>query len=264
MVNPEISLRHRRLASLPRAPYSELDAARATLCTSRPHPCHPSEDSAMPGGANITEVTIPASGVTLQGILALPPGAAALVLFAHGTGSSRHSPRNHYVAAELNRCGMGTLLMDLLLPDEDQVQAIRFDVALLAARLAHATRWVTQQPGMPRQLGYFGASIGAAASIRAASTSPIPIGATVSRGGRVDLAGPDALASLRTPTMLIIGGLDISVLERNEAVFAELSCPKKLVIVPGASHLFEEPGALESVARLAAQWFERYLCKAAS
>ncbi|PZX22423.1 conserved hypothetical protein [Cupriavidus phytorum] len=216
----------------------------------------------MHGDANITEVTIPAAGVILQGVLALPPGAAALVLFAHGTGSSRHSPRNRYVAAELNRGGMGTLLMDLLLPDEDQVQAIRFDVALLAERLAHATTWVTQQAGMPARLGYFGASIGAAASIRAASLSPIPIGAIVSRGGRVDLAGADALASLPTPTMLIVGGLDVSVLERNESAFAALTCPKKLVIVPGASHLFEEPGALQSVARLAAQWFERYLCKA--
>lgn len=216
----------------------------------------------MRGNSETTEVVIPAAGVTLQGILTMPPGAGALVLFAHGTGSSRHSPRNRYVAAELNRCGMGTLLMDLLLPEEDQVQAIRFDVALLAARLLHATSWVAGQPGMPRQLGYFGASIGAAASIHAASGSPIQIGAIVSRGGRVDLAGSDALAKLVAPTMLIIGERDEKVIERNEAAFAGMTCQKKLVIVPGASHLFEEPGALESVARLAAQWFERYLSKA--
>ncbi|BDB26225.1 DeoR family transcriptional regulator [Cupriavidus sp. TA19] len=212
--------------------------------------------------ADAIEVVIPAGSVALQGILTLPPGAGALVLFAHGTGSSRHSPRNQYVAAELNRCGMGTLLMDLLMPEEDQVQAIRFDVGLLAMRLAQATDWVTRQQGVPPRLGYFGASIGAAASIRAASQSPIPIHAIVSRGGRVDLAGADALARLLAPTMLIVGGLDVSVIERNGLAFAQLKCQKKLVIVPGASHLFEEPGALESVARLAAQWFERYLGKA--
>ncbi|WER49750.1 alpha/beta hydrolase [Cupriavidus sp. WKF15] len=216
----------------------------------------------MRGSSDTIEVEIPAGGVTLQGILTLLPGAGALVLFAHGTGSSRLSPRNRHVAAELNRCGMGTLLMDLLLPEEDQVQAIRFDVDLLASRLAQATSWVARQPGTPPRLGYFGASIGAAASIRAASRSQIPIGAIVSRGGRVDLAGPEALTKLAAPTMLIVGGLDVSVLERNESAFAQLTCQKKLVIVPGASHLFEEPGALESVARLAAQWFERYLGKA--
>ncbi|WP_455286390.1 dienelactone hydrolase family protein [Cupriavidus necator] len=216
----------------------------------------------MRSHSDAIEVVIRAGGVDLQGILTLPPGASALVLFAHGTGSSRHSPRNQYVAAELNRCGMATLLMDLLLPEEDQVQAIRFDVELLAARLAHATNWVAQQQAMPLRFGYFGASVGGAASIRAACQSPIPIHAIVSRGGRVDLAGPDALAKLLAPTMLIIGGLDLSVLERNESAFAQLTCTKKLVIVPGASHLFEEPGALESVARLAAQWFERYLCQA--
>jgi dienelactone hydrolase len=152
--------------------------------------------------------------------------------------------------------------MDLLLPEEDQVQAIRFDVELLAARLVHATSWVAQQQDTPLRFGYFGASVGGAASIRAAGQSPIPIDAVVSRGGRVDLAGADALAKLLAPTMLIIGELDASVIERNEFAFAQLKCQKKLVIVPGASHLFEEPGALESVARLAAQWFERYLGKA--
>ncbi|MGO4307247.1 dienelactone hydrolase family protein [Cupriavidus sp. RAF12] len=202
---------------------------------------------------------LPAGSLGLHGILALPPGASAFVLFAHGSGSSRHSPRNKFVAAELNRCGIGTLLMDLLTPEEDSVQAIRFDVGLLAGRLLQATEWLTRQLATPLPLGYFGASIGAAASIRAASLSPIRIGAIVSRGGRVDLAGPDALAKLPAPTLLIVGGLDTSVIERNEFAFAMLACAKELAIVPGATHLFEEPGALESVARLAAQWFKRYL-----
>ncbi|GAB7546062.1 dienelactone hydrolase family protein [Cupriavidus sp. CuC1] len=208
------------------------------------------------------EVVIPAGNVYLQGILTLPPGAGSLVLFAHGSGSSRHSPRNKYVAAELNRSGMGTLLMDLLLPQEDSIPATRFDVDLLAERLVQATKWVAQQQAIPLPLGYFGASIGAAAAIRAASTSPIQIHAIVSRGGRVDLAGRDALAKLLAPTLLIIGGLDSSVIERNESAFALLICQKELDIVPGATHLFEEPGALETVARLATQWFERHLAKA--
>ncbi|WP_255371053.1 dienelactone hydrolase family protein [Cupriavidus sp. YR651] len=202
---------------------------------------------------------LPAGSLGLHGILALPPGASAFVLFAHGSGSSRHSPRNKFVAAELNRSGIGTLLMDLLTPEEDSVQAIRFDVGLLAGRLLQATEWVTRQLATPLPLGYFGASIGAAASIRAASLSPIRIGAIVSRGGRVDLAGPDALTKLPAPTLLIVGGLDTSVIERNEFAFAMLACAKELAIVPGATHLFEEPGALESVAQLAAQWFKRYL-----
>ncbi|MHA7685655.1 dienelactone hydrolase family protein [Cupriavidus sp. PET2-C1] len=208
------------------------------------------------------ELVIPAGDVYLQGILTLPPGAGSLVLFAHGSGSSRHSPRNKYVAAELNRSGMGTLLMDLLLPQEDSIPATRFDVDLLAARLVQATKWVTEQQAIPLPLGYFGASIGAAAAIRAASTSPTRIHAIVSRGGRVDLAGRDALAKLLAPTLLIVGGLDSSVIERNESTFALLTCQKELDIVPGASHLFEEPGALETVARLATQWFERHLAKA--
>lgn len=205
---------------------------------------------------------LPAGNLGLHGILTLPAGASAFVLFAHGTGSSRHSPRNRFVAAELNRSGMGTLLMDLLTPEEDSVQAIRFDVGLLAGRLLQATEWIAQQQSITLPLGYFGASIGAAASIRAASLSPIPIGAIVSRGGRVDLAGTDALAKLLAPTLLIVGGFDTSVIERNEFAFAMLTCPKELAIVPGATHLFEEPGTLESVARLATQWFGRHLVRA--
>lgn len=213
----------------------------------------------MESGSDAREVVLPAGNLGLHGIFALPPGAGAFVLFAHGSGSSRHSPRNQFVAAELNRSGMGTLLMDLLTPEEDGVQASRFDVGLLAGRLLQATEWIMQQLAMPLPLGYFGASIGAAASIRAASLSPIRIGAIVSRGGRVDLAGPDALAKLLAPTLLIVGGFDTSVIERNEFAFAMLRCQKELAIVPGATHLFEESGALESVARLATQWFARHL-----
>jgi pimeloyl-ACP methyl ester carboxylesterase len=205
------------------------------------------------------EVVIPAGGVRLQGKLTLPRGASALVLFAHGSGSSRLSPRNRYVAAELNRSGVGTLLMDLLSPQEDTVPAARFDIDLLAARLVQATGWVAAQQAAPLPLGYFAASTGAAAAIRAANASPIQIRAIVSRGGIPDLAEPGALAKLLAPTLLLVGGLDASVIELNRAAFALLRCPKELVIVPGATHLFEEPGTLEEVARLAAQWFERYL-----
>ncbi|EEA04539.1 dienelactone hydrolase [Burkholderia sp. H160] len=205
------------------------------------------------------EVLIQNGSAGLPGMLALPPGAFAVVLFAHGSGSSRHSPRNRYVAAELNRAGIGTLLMDLLTPQEDAVPATRFDIDLLAARLSRATAWLAAQPAAALPFGYFGASTGAAAAIRAACTSPIPIRALVSRGGRPDMARPDALAALLAPTLFIVGGLDTTVLEQNRAAFALLRCPKELAIVPGATHLFEEPGTLEAVARLAAQWFERHL-----
>jgi pimeloyl-ACP methyl ester carboxylesterase len=206
------------------------------------------------------EVVIPAVGVRLQGTLTLPPGAVSLVLFAHGSGSSRHSPRNRYVAAELNRSSIGTLLMDLLSPQEDTEPAARFDIDLLAARLAQVTGWVAARLAAPLPFGYFGASTGAAAAIRAANASPIQIRAIVSRGGRPDMAKPGALATSLAPTLLIVGGLDTSVIKLNRAAFALLTCPKELVIVTGATHLFEEPGTLEEVARLAAQWFERYLC----
>jgi dienelactone hydrolase len=205
------------------------------------------------------EVVIPAGSARLQGTLTRPPGAGSLVLFAHGSGSSRLNPRNRYVATELNRSGIGTLLTDLLSPQEDTVPAARFDIDLLAARLVLATGWVAAQQASPLPAGYFGASTGAAAAIRAANVSPIQIRAIVSRGGRPDMAEPAALAKLLAPTLLIVGGLDTSVIELNRAAFALLRCPKELVIVPGATHLFEEPGALEAVARLAAQWFERYL-----
>jgi dienelactone hydrolase len=161
------------------------------------------------------EVVIPAGGVRLQGMLTLPPGAGSLVLFAHGSGSSRHSPRNRYVAAELNRSGIGTLLMDLLSPQEDTLPAMRFDIGLLAARLAQATKWIAAQQAAPLRFGYFGASTGSAAAIRATSASPIQIRAIVSRGGRPDLVGPDILAMLLAPTLLLVGGLDSSVIKRT-------------------------------------------------
>jgi dienelactone hydrolase len=217
------------------------------------------EEDHMGSLPDAQEIVIPAVGVRLQGTLTLPPDAVSLVLFAHGSGSSRHSPRNRYVAAELNRSGIGTLLMDLLSPQEDTVPMARFDIDLLAARLAQATGWVAARLAAPLPLGYFGASTGAAAAIRAANASPIQIRAIASRGGRPDMAEPDALATLLAPILLIVGGLDTSVIELNRAAFALLRCPKELVIVPGATHLFEEPGTLEAVARLAAQWFGRFL-----
>jgi dienelactone hydrolase len=216
----------------------------------------------MESRLHVQEVTIPAKDVRLMGTLALPQDARSLVLFAHGSGSSRLSPRNRYVAAELNRAGIGTLLMDLLSEQEDTGPAARFDIDLLAARLVQATSWIAAaRRTAPLSLGYFGASTGAAAAIRAARASSVPIQAIVSRGGRPDLAGPDALSSVQAPTLLVVGGLDAHVIELNRAAFALLECPKDLVIVPGATHLFEEPGKLGAVARLAVQWFERYLGK---
>ena len=215
----------------------------------------------MESQLHMQEVAIPAQDARLMGTLALPQDARSLVLFAHGSGSSRLSPRNQYVAAELNRAGIGTLLMDLLSEQEDTGPAARFDIDLLAARLAQATGWIAARQTAPLSVGYFGASTGAAAAIRAARVSPVPIQAIVSRGGRPDLAGPGVLCAVQAPTLLVVGGLDVNVIELNRAAFALLECPKDLVIVPGATHLFEEPGTLESVARLAVQWFERYLGK---
>ncbi|MEM5383195.1 alpha/beta hydrolase [Paraburkholderia phymatum] len=206
----------------------------------------------------VQEVTIPVKDVSLMGTLTRPQNARALVLFAHGSGSSRFSPRNRYVAAELNRAGIETLLMDLLSEQEDSGPAARFDIDLLAARLAQATEWIAARQTPPLSVGYFGASTGAAAAIRAARVSSVPIQAIVSRGGRPDLAGRDVLSSVHVPTLLVVGGLDTHVIELNRAAFALLEGPKDLMIVPGATHLFEENGALEVVARLAVQWFERY------
>jgi putative phosphoribosyl transferase len=208
-------------------------------------------------------VQVPAGAVTLDGNLGVPAGARGIVLFAHGSGSSRHSPRNRYVAGVLREAGLATLLMDLLTADEEaidlQTQRLRFDISLLADRLVGATDWLAQNPETrDLTIGYFGASTGAAAALVAAAQRPDAVGAIVSRGGRPDLAGA-ALARVRAPTLLIVGGNDIPVIGMNQEAMAQLHVETKLEIVPGATHLFEEPGALEEVARLAREWFERYL-----
>ena len=209
-------------------------------------------------------VSIPAEGVTLQGDLTVPAGARGIIIFAHGSGSSRLSPRNRMVARHLQEAGFGTLLFDLLTRDEESLdnvtRALRFDIGFLAERLAAATEWLGSL-GVARDLplGYFGASTGAAAALVAAARHPGVIGAVVSRGGRPDLAG-GALTAVATPTLLIVGGEDRTVLELNRKALALLRGEaRELVVVPGATHLFEEPGALEQVAELAAQWFARYL-----
>jgi len=206
-------------------------------------------------------VTIRADGESLEGMLALPPNARGLVLFAHGSGSSRLSPRNNYVAQVLRSGGVGTLLFDLLSAEEDRDYANRFAIGLLAERLVAATRWVRQEAeaaGLP--LGYFGASTGAAAALRAAAQLSDGIKAVVSRGGRPDLTGP-AISRVTAPTLLIVGGLDDVVIGMNETAYAELRAEKQMVIVPGATHLFEEPGTLEEAARLALAWFQRHFKK---
>jgi len=205
-------------------------------------------------------VRIAADGVTLEGALGIPQGAQSLVLFAHGSGSSRFSPRNNFVAGELRRAGLGTLLIDLLTRAEDQDYAQRFDIPLLTQRVVAVTRWLAAQPETSSlKLGLFGASTGAAAALQAAAALPEAIQAVVSRGGRPDLAGDPALRAVVCPTLLIVGGYDDVVIELNRQAHARLGCPKELVIVPGATHLFEEPGTLEAVARLAADWFGRHL-----
>lgn len=210
------------------------------------------------------EVRIPAGAAWLYGDLCLPEGAAGLVLFAHGSGSGRHSARNRQVAARLQQSGIATLLFDLLTAQEEQVDLYtrehRFDIPLLTGRMQDATAWAQAQPEL-RQLpvGYFGASTGSAAALIAAARLGAKVKALVSRGGRPDLAGPAALAAVTAPTLLIVGGADDGVIELNRAAFARMKCEKRLAIVPGATHLFEEPGTLEQVADLAASWFSRHL-----
>jgi dienelactone hydrolase len=211
-------------------------------------------------------VRVAAGTVTLEGNLNVPEGAGAVILFAHGSGSGRHSPRNRHVARVLNEAKLATLLIDLLTSQEEEIDRhtarLRFDIDLLARRLMHATDWLTCQPDTRHlRIGYFGASTGAAAALLAAAELPDLVGAVVSRGGRPDLAGP-ALPRVRAPTLLIVGGNDVQVIELNRAALAQLRCEKQLVIIPGATHLFEEPGALEQVARLAREWFLRYLTPA--
>jgi len=208
-------------------------------------------------------VRIAAGRASLDGDLTLPPGARGVVLFAHGSGSSRHSSRNRYVAQELRRSALGTLLMDLLTSEEeavdDRTAHLRFDISLLAERLGAATDWLRNDPRTSRlAVGYFGASTGGGAALVAAANRPAEVGAVVSRGGRPDLAG-EALPRVQAPTLLIVGGRDEPVIEMNREALARLRCEKRLEIVPGATHLFEERGALEEVARLAAGWFARHL-----
>lgn len=203
------------------------------------------------------EVVIPVESLRLEGSLAMPHGDSGIVLFAHGSGSSRHSPRNRFVAARLQEAGFGTLLFDLLTPEEDQVYSNRFDIERLAVRLELASQWLLSTIG-PLPLGFFGASTGAAAALRAAARMENLVGAVVSRGGRPDLAGED-LGKVAAPTLLIVGELDDVVLALNRAALDLLSCPKRLSLVRGATHLFGEPGALDEAARLAAEWFEGYL-----
>jgi putative phosphoribosyl transferase len=209
------------------------------------------------------EVRIQAGHAVLSGNLTIPENAIALVLFAHGSGSSRHSPRNQFVARTLHDAGLGTLLFDLLTPEEEatdiRTREHRFNIGLLADRLVHATRWAKrQEQTRDLQIGYFGSSTGGAAALVAAAEIPNDVRAGVSRGGRPDLAG-DALPKVQAPTLLIVGGNDDIVIELNEMARDRLRCEVKLEIVPGATHLFEESGALEKVAKLAADWFVDYL-----
>ena len=202
---------------------------------------------------------IPAAGVELAADLVVPQPAQSVVLFAHGSGSSRHSARNTYVAAELRRAGLGTVLVDLLTPAEERTDTVtgefRFDIGLLAARLMAMVDWLLEHdPTAGAGIGLFGASTGAAAALVTAAARPDSVDAIVSRGGRPDLAGP-ALGSVRQPTLLIVGGRDPVVLDLNRRAMQELAGEVRLEVVPGATHLFEEPGALEQVARLARAWF---------
>ena len=208
-------------------------------------------------------VSVSVGSETLEGNLDVPAGARGVILFAHGSGSSRHSPRNRYVARVLRDVGFATLLTDLLTANEEMVDArtghLRFDIAFLAGRLGAISGWLVRQPDVGSlPLGYFGASTGAAAALVVDADRPEPVGAIVSRGGRPDLAG-SALSRVRAPTLLIVGGDDVPVIRLNREAMQHLQGEKELAIVPGATHLFEEPGALEEVARLAAGWFARHL-----
>lgn len=204
-------------------------------------------------------VGIPAGAATLPGDLRVPGDATGVVLFAHGSGSGRHSPRNMEVASALSRRGLATLLFDLLTEAESRDRANVFDVELLCMRLLAAVRWARERPDLaPLALGCFGASTGAAAALCAAAEAPGDVAAVVSRGGRPDLAG-DRLPGVRAPTLLIVGGRDLQVLELNQDAATRLAGPGELVVVPGATHLFEEPGALDEVARAAGDWFAEHL-----
>ena len=210
-----------------------------------------------------TELKIPVGNVVVEGTLTLPPGAKGVVLFAHGSGSGRFSPRNQYVAKEFNKATIGTLLFDLLTQEEEETDMVtaeyRFNIPLLAQRLIGATEWL-RNDSQTRKLafGYFGASTGAAAALIAAAKLPNEIAAVVSRGGRPDLAG-EHLPNVVAPTLLLVGGLDAEVIELNQDAMDQMTAEKKLTIIPGATHLFEEPGTLEQVAKFSRDWFVRYL-----
>ena len=213
----------------------------------------------------MSEVQIPAERAVLSGDLTIPETASGLVLFAHGSGSSRHSPRNKFVARTLNGAGLGTLLLDLLTAEEEAIDVHtgehRFNITLLAERLVHATKWAKhQQQIRDLRAGYFGSSTGGGAALVAAAEISENVGAVVSRGGRTDLAG-EALPKVQAPTLLIVGGNDDIVIELNEMARDQMRCEVKLEIVPGATHLFEEPGALEKVAKLATDWFSLHLAR---
>jgi len=211
----------------------------------------------------MNEAHIPAGRASLAGRLNIPGNATALVLFAHGSGSSRHSPRNQFVARTLNDTGLATLLFDLLTPEEELVDMrtaeLRFDIDFLAERLAQATTWAKQQQQTrDLRIGYFGSSTGGGAALVAAAQLPNDVGAVVSRGGRPDLAG-GALPKVQAPTLLIVGGQDEIVIDLNEQARNQMRCKAKVEIIPGATHLFEEPGALEQVAKLASDWFIKHI-----
>ncbi len=210
-----------------------------------------------------SELRIPVGNVEVAGSLTLPPSTKGVVLFAHGSGSSRFSPRNQYVAKEFNKAGIGTLLFDLLTQEEEEEDIVtaeyRFNIALLAERLIGATEWLRNDSNTRNlKVGYFGASTGAAAALIGAAKLPDNISAVVSRGGRPDLAG-DYLPNVKAPTLLLVGGWDIEVIELNKQAMARMSAEAKLVIIPGATHLFEEPGKLEEVAKFSVDWFKKYL-----
>ena len=219
-----------------------------------------SEDRPHPAAQEAVRITV--NGVALDGDLARPPNGGGIVLFAHGSGSSRHSPRNRRVAQQLQQAGLGTLLMDLLTAEEEQVdlrsRELRFDIGLLARRLVGAVDWPAARFGRRIRVGLFGASTGAAAALVAAAERPDWVAAVVSRGGQPDLASP-ALEHVTAPTLLIVGGADTHVLALNRQAAGRLTAPHRLEVVPGAGHLFEEPGALDQVAQLAAAWFVTHL-----
>lgn len=210
-----------------------------------------------------SSVVIPTDSVVLEGELELPHGAAGVVVFAHGSGSGRHSPRNQYVARMLREAGLGTLLLDLLTSEEEQQDNVtglfRFDMEMLTKRLVDVTHWLEQQPGTQElKVGYFGSSTGGGVALMAAAELGDKVAAAVSRGGRPDLAH-DALGKVKCPTLLIVGGYDEEVIGLNDQAYGLLHCPKDFRIIPAASHLFEEPGKLEQVAELSARWFAEYL-----